>query len=372
MDDQQKDAFLLLIATPGIGYRTLEKLTLVLDQAHLTWVDFLKSSEMHWRTWGVKPRQITHLQETLQRYSPQAYAQSLQAKEVHVIFPQDVEYPELLRHIPDAPFCLFQKGSLKKLPETTLTVGVVGTRKMTEYGQYVTQKIVRELCQLQVTIISGLMYGVDLQAHQTAVEWGGRTVGVLGYGFEFLQSATYISASWLQEFFAQGNTLLSEYPPEMPPEKWMFLHRNRLIAGMSHAVIVTEAAQKSGSLRTAACAAEYNRLLCAVPGSIRSPFSQGTQDLLNTGATLVRSGYDVLKELGNSVEHKEEEETVPSFLGETAKCIFRLLTIDPLSADQISSQLELSPPEVYAELTQLEIAGYVQKIGSRWSLVNKL
>jgi DNA processing protein len=297
-----QQAYLFLAATPLIGYLTLRKLSERLIQSGLSWSEVVARGEGVWRKCGLKSAQIDELKTFAKRFSPQTYFEYLQSQQIQTIFVDDPHYPQLLKEIPDKPLFLFALGNLDALAARKIAVAVVGTRKMTEYGRFVTTKIVEELCDIDVTVVSGLMYGVDLTAHQVATQQAGQTIGILGYGFKYLPHASYLDPEWLKEFFVQKGLLLSEFPPDTSPEKGTFLQRNRLIAGMTNATVVTEAAQKSGSLHTASCAIEYNRLVCAVPGSIRSPFSRGTLDLLNMGATLVDSGYEIIKELGGSIE----------------------------------------------------------------------
>jgi DNA processing protein len=368
-------SYLFLAATPSIGYHTLKKMSERLVQYRLSWSEFLASGEGTWRKCGLKSAQIDELKTFAKRFSPQTYFEYLESHHIQTVFIDDPRYPALLKEIPDKPLCLFALGDLEVLSTQKIAVAVVGTRKMTEYGRFVTTKIAEELCDLDVTVVSGLMYGVDLTAHQVAIQQAGQTIGILGYGFTYLSHAAYLDPRWLKEFSVQKGLLLSEYPPDTSPEKGTFLQRNRLIAGMTNATVVTEAAQKSGSLHTASCAIEYNRLVCAVPGSIRSPFSKGTQDLLNMGAILVDSGYEIMKELGGSVEaysRKNEEGaaevSILSSISPTGNQIYQLIIQDQLSTDQLSQKLHLSVSDIHTELTELEIFGYIKKVGPRWAV----
>jgi DNA processing protein len=369
-------AYVLCVATQSIGWKTIKKIRFFLYKFHIGWNDFLEGKEILWEKCGLNALQKKELRLSLDTYSPEGYAQKLNSQKTTVLLPNMEIYPELLHQIEDAPPCLFvlgEQSAVGRLKSARAVIGVVGTRKMTEYGKFVTTKITTELCQLDAAIVSGFMYGVDLTAHQTALQQGGQTIGVLGYGFDYLPHLSYLPQKWLQEFFEKSGVLLSEYPPDTAPRKGTFLQRNRIIAGMSHATIVTEAAHKSGSLHTATCAIEYNRTVCSVPGSIRSPFSQGTQDLINKGAVFVRSGYDVLKELGGSIDFKEknteaEHQLRLPLLSDVGKHICQLIAQDHLSTDQLCQRLHLLPQEVNVELTELELLGHIQKVGSIWNL----
>lgn len=374
----QRASYVLLLATPGIGFGTLAKLSTQLHQAHLSWSDFLVSKESVWQTCGLHQDQVEQLKLFLKKYSAQAYQEKLQQQSVSVLFADDAMYPPLLKETSDRPECLFVWGQPEEASSQAV-VAVVGTRHMTEYGKFVTQKISQELSDLEVTVVSGLMYGVDLTAHQAVIQADGRTLAFLGYGFEYLKQVSYLSSAWIKEFFLKKGILMSEYAPETLPSKGTFVQRNRLIAGTSHATVVTEAGLKSGSLHTASCAVEYNRLVCAVPGSIRSPFQEGTRDLLNRGALLVSSGYDVLAELSGSLgkypsprPSSSQLKPVPGTLSEKGRQIYQLLAQDSLSTQQLAQSLKISIQVINLELTQLEIFGYIHQRGGWWNLTEKI
>jgi len=228
-----------------------------------------------------------------EQWSVQKHIEYLKEKNLQLISYLDNEYPSQLKELKDFPVILYAQGdtSLLKLP----MVAVVGSRKPTRYGQWATEKIVAELIDHHLVIVSGFMVGIDYFAHHVTGLYGGKSVGVLGFGHDHFYPQHLKSAA--AEFIQQGNLLISEYPPSQPPHQGQFPARNRIVAGLSLATVVVEAQQKSGSLITAQFALDYNKLVAAVPGPIDSLYSQGTNHLIQEGALLVTSGAEVWAEI---------------------------------------------------------------------------
>jgi DNA processing protein len=275
----------------------------------------------------------------------------------------DTAYPAKLRQIYDPPWLLFVKGQWPKAP---IRVGVVGTRRNTNYGRQATEKIVRELVLHQATIVSGFMYGIDTIAHQQAVAAGGQTIAVLGYGFDHVgpQSHRQLYQAWLQR--PDQVTFISEYPPTRQPKPGLFPLRNRIVAGLSDGVVVVEAAARSGSLITAQLAIDDGRPVCAVPGSIFSRYSQGTKELVNQGACLVSSGYQVLAELGYSLAEPAPasgQASLPAAASPQAQKILQELAASPQTAEDLLQLLQIPMRELTLQITELEILGLIQRQG---------
>ncbi len=220
------------------------------------------------------------------------------AMSIYSIF--DEAYPSALREIYRPPIVLFlreQAVPRQRLDLNTLLgplpVAVVGTRSMTRYGKESAEYLVADLLQEGAScIVSGFMYGVDTVAQRVAIRCGGRSIGVLGYGFNHLEES--VPPAWLTEYEAGGGRLLSEYPPETPAVAGRFVARNRIVAGMSQATLVVEAGERSGSHITAKLALENGRTVGAVPGPIGNQYSEGTKALINEGAVVVSRGLDLL------------------------------------------------------------------------------
>ncbi len=204
-------------------------------------------------------------------------------------------YPRLLREISDPPVVLYVRGTGSKINLEKI-IAVVGTRHPTAYGRNITKKLVTDLVALGYTIVSGLAYGVDAVAHQTAIDAGGKTIAVLGCGIDIIAPPVNTDLYWA---IVRGHgAIVSEIPPGVRTDKQRFVTRNRIISGLSLGVLVTEGARNSGSLITANYAASQGREVFAVPGSVTNVYSGATSFLLKNGAKLVESADDIIEELG--------------------------------------------------------------------------
>lgn len=208
----------------------------------------------------------------------------------------DKNYPENLKKIDNPPLSLFIKGAIKAADKKALAV--VGSRRMSGYGEKVTQKLVTDLVREKITIVSGLARGIDTIAHQTALKMGGRTIAVLGSGLEKIYPPE--NKNLAEEIIKGHGAVVSEFPPEQPPAVLNFPARNRLIAGLSLGVLVIEGAARSGSLITARWAAEQGKEVFAVPGPIDAVNSQAPLFLIKQGAKAVATVEDILEELNFS------------------------------------------------------------------------
>lgn len=213
-------------------------------------------------------------------------------KGIQIITFLDKEYPILLKNIYMPPPVLYCIGDLTLLQMKTISV--VGTRLPSSYGVQATKLIVRDLVENNFAIVSGLAKGIDYLAHVQAIRSNGKTIAVLGSGFEHIYPKEHFA---LAEDIKKNHLLLSEYPPEVRPNKSYFPARNRIISGLSYGTLVVEAKEKSGSLITAQLALNEGREVFSIPGSIFSTTSKGTNLLIQDGAKLVMSSSDILTEL---------------------------------------------------------------------------
>jgi len=293
----KKKHWTALLAVNGIGRKTLQKVEKVLNKTQISWEEFWVGGGGIWKACGLSEKKQESVKKFKKEHIVASYWESLLERRISVVSYKDKIYPQHLQNIEDKPPILFVKSKVDYY-WNQLPIAVVGTRKVTPYGELVTRKISRELVNYDATIVSGFMYGVDLIAHQTAIENEGKTVAVLGFGFDYMFPRSH------QKIFVQmlekGAIFVSEFAPHISPRMGNFPVRNRIIAGMSLATVVTEAATKSGSLITANLAADYGRDVFTVPGPITSPYSEGTRALVNDGAMLVGSGGEVIQELSNS------------------------------------------------------------------------
>ncbi|MBI5466035.1 MAG: DNA-protecting protein DprA [Candidatus Kerfeldbacteria bacterium] len=269
----------------------------------------------------------------------------------------DKTYPQLLRQIFDPPPLLFYRGNLASLAKACLSV--VGTRQATSYGTRVTTELVSALARGGLTIVSGLAYGIDTVAHRAALNSGGLTAAVLASGLDKIYPVA--NQQLIEEMINKQGIALSEFPPQTPPLKQNFPFRNRIIAGLSRATLVTEAAPGSGSLITARSALEANREVFAVPGSVFSQHSQGTNELIKLGAHLVTTPEDVLSVLGLAAL---PQAPLPPPAPEQTK-VLQYLTKEPQHLDELIRTSGLKVSELTAHLSLLELQGYIRNVGGQ-------
>lgn len=310
---------------------------------------------------GIPKTVVEILVETRKKLDPEKYLELIEKSGIKWITIFNEDYPKLLKEIYDPPIIFYFKGEI--LLTDNKAIAVVGTRKMTGYGKLVTEKLTKELVEAGITIVSGLARGVDSQAHKTTVEGGGRTLAVLGGGLNYIFPPENIS---LAEKISSGfGAIISEFPPDHPSLPGNFPARNRIISGLSKAVLVTEAAEDSGSLITARLALEQGRDVFAVPGPITSDLSKGPAYLIKQGARLVTSGEEILEELGiekgqgigikyqGKVKLTQEENKILESLQNENKHV-----------DGICQELKMPASRVAAALIKMEIQGLVRNLGA--------
>jgi DNA processing protein len=295
--------------------------------------------------------------------------------------PADAEYPALLYEITDPPPLLFYQGrpELASVLPAMPSVGIVGTRTPSDYGQKWTRRLTQQLVAHDVIVVSGLAKGVDRYAHQQALDSGGLTIAVLGTGVD---QAYPWENRHLQERIARHGLLLSEHPNGTPPDRAHFPRRNRIIAGLSRAVVVTEAPARSGALITAQLANDYGRDVFALPGSLDNPCSEGCLELINQGAQMILNDLTLILALGqmpdlgpadpgqHSLEQGAELDpsrpqpgpVSPPPLSPTMAQVFATVTDQPTPLDQLVQQVDQPTGEILATLVQLELMGLVTQL----------
>lgn len=268
------------------------------------------------------------------------------------------EYPVLLKEIPEPPTQLRCEGQLPS-PELKL-LSVVGARKFSPYGREICDSLISGLAGEPVAIVSGLALGIDSIAHRSAIKAGLPTIALPGSGLNRSVIHPRSHSSLADEIVASGGCLLSEYDDLMPSGAWAFPRRNRLIAGMSHATLVIEGEQKSGTLITARLATDYNREVGAIPGSLHSPTSEGPHLLLRLGATLIRDSNDLLELLG--LPRKDSPPTLFDIesLSNEERLLIELLN-EPLERDELIRISQLETSVAIATLSLLEIKGLIKE-----------
>lgn len=359
---KEKQIKVCLLATPRIGRKTFLKIENWLIQNEASFEDFWRKKQL-WSLTGLGEKQMQSLQNFQKKFSLDGYFDYLEKIRVRVVTKYDKDYPTLLNNIEDQPTVLYIKG---KIPEQSLpTISVVGTRKATHYGRQVTRKIVSDLVGQRVTIVSGFMYGIDICAHEAAIENNGSTIGILGFGYEHFYPSVY-QRKYL-EMLERGMCFMSEYAPFVAPRQGSFPERNRIVAGLSLGTVVIEVGENSGTLITARLAGDFGRGIFAVPGSIFSPYAVGTKQLLNQGACLVSSGDEILSEL-NIKKIPDVFSSLSKKINLVVSEIIEELKLGHADFDHLTKISKLSTSELSATLSQLEIEGLVNRRGEVWNL----
>jgi len=257
------------------------------------------------------------------------------------------DYPRLLSEISDPPTCIWTRGDRGAF--AAIGVAVIGARYASEEGLAAAHEIAFDLARAGIVVVSGLARGVDSAAHRGALDAGGRTIAVLGTGIDVVYPA---ENGELSERIASSGLLVTEFPLGCAPEDWHFPRRNRIISGLSKAVVVVEAKEKSGSLITARLAADQGRDVMAVPGTFVGGRNRGANALLRDGAKLVESAVDILQELGmdSGVARRPGDAGSPQLV--------------EFTVDEIAEQLKISAGEALARLLEWELTGEVRRIGS--------
>jgi len=284
--------------------------------------------------------------------------EKIESQGIKILTWQDEAYPGRLKEIDQPPPVLYIRGEY--LPDDLFAVAIVGTRRVTAYGRQITEEISSFLAANGITVISGLARGVDAIAHQSTLKAGGRTIAVLGCGVDKIYPPEHRG---LAEQMMERGAIISDYALGTPPDASNFPPRNRIISGLSLAVVVVEAGETSGALITAEFAAEQGREVFAVPGSILAPQSKGTNKLIQKGALPLLSMDDLMQalDLTRVGEQKAARKVIPA--DETEARLMNVLGSEPLHVDEIRNQAELPIEKVSATLALMELKGMVRQVG---------
>lgn len=272
------------------------------------------------------------------------------------IFLNDKNYPSVLRGIEDAPAVLNYRGEFDESIFSD-TLAVVGSRRVTSYGKRVVEEVISKVAKEGVTIVSGFMYGVDAAAHRAALSAGGKTIAVMPCGVDVIHPAYQKD---LYKEIEEKGLILSEFDNGYPPSKWTYPRRNRIVVGLSKAVLAVEAEEKSGTLISANLAVKYKRKLFAVPGSIFSPTSEGTNRIIKEGlAESVLSAEEILSFFNKSLEKRSAKKV--EGLSEDEKKVFNVLKSEAMDANSICKTMKMSVSQTNTTLSILCLKGVVKK-----------
>ena len=285
--------------------------------------------------------------------------------DTRIITPLDEEYPEALRQIHDPPLALYIRGRLR--PTDRSAVAVVGTRRATHYGMDSARKLSYQLGKAGICVLSGLALGIDTAAHEGALRSGGRTVAVIGSGFDHLYPTENVG---LAERIAEQGALMTEFPFARTPDKTTFPMRNRIVSGMSKGVLVIEAGRRSGAEITANQALSQGRSVFAVPGRIDSYASAGTNALIQQGAYLVTGVRDILEHFemlfpASSLDDVTSKPTTHPELDGDETAIVEYLVKGSAAIDVLIRESGLAPSKVASTLVALELKRLVRMLPGR-------
>jgi DNA processing protein len=282
---------------------------------------------------------------------------------INAISPLDNAYTQIISTIASVPKTFYYIG---KLPDTRLpTIAIVGTRRPTAYGKEVTTTLASDLARRGVIIVSGMALGVDALAHRAALDAGGTTIAVQANGLSKLYPATNRQLG--EDIIKNGGAIISEYEPNTTARSYQFLERNRIVSGLSDAVLITEASARSGTLNTARHALEQNKDVFVVPGNITSPLSAGCNELLRQGAIPVTRAEDIFEVIAPNLLSSQSVLA----LGDNPlqSKIIELLQRGIRDGDELQIQSAIPANEFASELTMMEINGQVRGLGAnQWTL----
>lgn len=362
--------------TPGIGPRAAAKLLERFGSAEAVY----NATRSELEQLRLRPEAVESIRARDLHERAGAEIERVRELGADILLLDDGVYPSLLREIFDPPITLYVKGAWTECLEQPC-VAMVGSRRCSTYGQNAAGMLARDLAERRVTIISGLARGIDAAAHRGALEAGGRTLAVMGTGLDQVYPRDHKKLA--DEILARGGAIVSEFPLETPPAPQNFPYRNRVISGLSLAVLIVEAAENSGSLITARLAMEQNREVCAVPGNITSRNSFGTNYLIKgAGAKLVQQWQDIAAELPPEIAARllppeskkksaegslvEQLRLVPDDLSMSEDAVFKLLsTDDPAHIDALMEASGLSVPELTGALLALEMRELIRQLPGR-------
>ena len=345
MDDNQK-ACLGFSSCNGVGPMTFIKLVTHFGSPHVAF--YAPASQL--RLFFFRESAFNSFIEFRAQYSFEKEIKKVESYGVWVITQYHADYPKLLKNISDPPITLFGKGDRNSINFISDTcVGVVGTRKPTPYGTYIAEELGKSFASAGLVIVSGMATGIDTISHKAAIEEQGRTIAVLGTGIDVIYPPE--NRELHDKILKEYGIIISEYPPGYTVHRGMFVMRNRIIVGLSRAIVVVEGGEHSGSLITARFAAENGRDVYAVPGPITSDMSIGPHILLREGAHVLTGARELLRDFGLNQESEIITEKPTHLFGDEKRYY----------ADELAKKMTLSISETLPILSLLEVRGVVGK-----------
>ncbi|MFH1175407.1 MAG: DNA-processing protein DprA [bacterium] len=351
IDKKYLNAFNLI---GGFGWNKIQKITNYFSNLENGW----NASESDLQKAGLSGSALENLLSKRDKINPEKELEKVYLENLEILTIFEENYPQPLKEIYNPPAALYIKG---KIPQSSARIGIVGSRKITSYGKQTACFFAKNLALQGAIIVSGLAFGTDTIAHCQALEAGQETIAVLGSGID--KNSIYPAANKkLAEAIASQGALISEFPVGAAPLRQNFPLRNRIISGLSLAVLVIEASQSSGALITAKFALEQNREVFAVPGSIFSENSIGTNNLIKMGAKPAITAEEILEDLNiKAIIPSSKKQFAAETLEE--KLILENLSREPIHIDKISEMTKLDIAVISATIIMLEMKGLVKNLG---------
>lgn len=342
----------------GLGARKMQILLNFFETGENIWSSDLENLKKS----GVGEKLAEKIFLEKNNINPNEEWERLSKENIQLLTLGNPDYPKLLKEIPNPPYLLYTKGSFDF--NLSPAVAIVGSRRYTAYGSQIALSLAKALASSNITVVSGMALGIDSFAHRGALENYGKTVAVLGNSLDDENIYPRNNFNLSREIISSG-ALISEYPIETKAGVLTFPARNRIIAGLTLGTIVIEAGEKSGSLITAGMALEYNREIFSVPGSIFSPLSFGTNNLIKNGARVVTGIKDILEELDLAKETSAKENVPRNPTNKNEEILLKILSTDPLHIDNIAKLAKLQTAMCSGTLSMMEIKGWVKNIGGQ-------
>lgn len=357
------DEYSLAFSVSNLGPKTFQKLINEFGSSKKAW----EGERSKYYELSIKDKTFRDFDLFRNNFDIKEYIKKLDRENVRFVSFFDPEYPAGFKKLENPPIGIFSRGDINVLKDN-LKIAVVGTRKITNYGKAVTESIVSELTQNGVCIVSGLALGVDGTAHRTCLENRGLTVAVMPCGVDCCLPSENFSV--YLNILKNNGLVISEYPLSLPPNKGTFLARNRLIAALSDGVLVTEAAEDSGSLVTAEWGFRLSKKVFAVPGAINSQMAKGSLKLLKQGAVLATCGQDVLQEFEQNKKLKlKKKREIFKNLSKEEKKVISLLENEELSIDEISKKTKIPISKLFVFISNLELKKVIKNDRGKFSII---
>ena len=351
----EKEALISLSTFVPFGPKRIDLLISFFGSAEKAW----GADRFHLEKLGLNEGKISEFIKHRSTFDLADYLKKLNKNSIKVVLKSDSNYPNELKGIDSAPILLYFKGKMKK---GEIGIAIVGARDASSYGKEIAERFANELALYGITVVSGLARGIDTVAHKGALSGHGRTIAILGCGLDLIYPPE--NKSLAEEIINHNGAIISEFPLGYPVMKTNFVSRNRIISGISKAVVVVEGRKKSGTLLTASAAAEQGRTVFAVPGPITSSNSEAPLFLIKNGAKPISNTFEILEDLWTELEldGKNIQNVFPD-RKEDAK-ILQVLTLKPTHIDNIVRISSLESTIVSARLTIMELKGIVENMGN--------